>query len=119
MKTLTIRILEENSALQNMQQNFVATWNKGEYTGEYLTFESPASLFRAITPKRWELISTLQSLGTVSMRELARQLGRDVHRIHDDINKLKEIGIVEQDKKGVSIPYHKIHTDFTLSSAAA
>ena len=119
MKTLTIRILDEDAAMQDMQQRFVNTWKTGEYAGEFLTFESPSALFRAITPKRWELISKLQRLGKVSLRELARQTQRDVHRIHDDVNSLKELGIVEQDDKGVSIPYQKIHTDFTLSSLAA
>ncbi|MGB5599395.1 transcriptional regulator [Thiothrix litoralis] len=119
MKTLTIRILDEAAAIQDMQQRFINTWESGEYAGEFLTFESPAALFRAITPKRWELISKLQGLGKVSLRELARQTQRDVHRIYDDVNSLKALGIVEQDDKGISIPYQKIHTDFTLSSVAA
>jgi hypothetical protein len=59
--------------MQEMQQRFINTWENGEYAGEFLTFESPTALFRAITPKRWELISKLQRLGTINLRELARQ----------------------------------------------
>jgi hypothetical protein len=51
MKTLTIRILDEDAAMQDMQQRFINTWKSGEYAGEFLTFESPAALFRAITPQ--------------------------------------------------------------------
>jgi predicted transcriptional regulator len=119
MRTLTIRILDEDAAMQDIEQRFVNTWKSSKYAGEFLTFESPAALFRAITPKRWELISKLQRVGKVSLRELARQAQRDVHRIHDDVGVLKELGIVEQDEKGVSIPFQKIHTDFTLSQVAA
>lgn len=119
MRTLTIRILTEDAAMQDIQQKFTNTWKNDEYIGEYLTFESPNALFKAITPKCWELIDKLQNLGTVSMRELARQLGRDIHRIHDDIKKLKELGIVEQNNKGVHVPFQKIHTDFTLKAKAA
>lgn len=119
MRELTIRILDEDAAMQAMKQRFVDTMKSGVYTGEYLTFESPTALFRAITPKRWELIGVLQKLNTVSMRELARQTKRDVHRIHDDVKALKELGVVDQNAKGITIPFDKIHTDFTLSREAA
>jgi predicted transcriptional regulator len=119
MKTLTIRIVDEATALQAMQQRFINTWHSGQAEGDTLTFESPTALFRAITPKRWELISVLQKLGTVSQRELARQAKRDVHRIADDVKVLKELGIVEQSEQGVCIPFERIHTDFTLARAAA
>ena len=53
------------------------------------------------------------------MRELARQLKRDVHRVHDDVKALKELGIIDQSDKGIQVPFDKIHTDFTLSREAA
>lgn len=119
MRTLTIRILDETAAMEAMRQRFVKTMGSGEYNGEFLTFESPAALFRAITPKRWELVSDLQKLGQVSIRGLARETKRDVHRVYDDIKALRDLGIVEQNDSGVSVPFDKIHTDFTLSREAA
>ena len=119
MRELTIRILDEDAAMQAMQQRFISTMKDGAYAGEYLTFESPTALFRAISPKRWELIVALQKLGIVSMRELARQLKRDVHRVYDDVKTLKELGIIDQSEKGVQVPFDKIHTDFTLTREAA
>ena len=119
MKELTIQILDEDAAIQAMQKRFASTMQQGTYTGDFLTFESPTALFRSITPKRWELIAALQKLDTVSMRELARQLNRDVHRISDDIKVLKELGIIDQSSKGVQVPFDKIHTDFTMSREAA
>jgi predicted transcriptional regulator len=119
MRELTIKILDEDAAMEAMKQRFTSTMKDGGYTGEFLTFESPTALFRAISPKRWELLVALQKLGVVSMRELARQLKRDVHRVHDDIKSLKDLGVVEQSKDGVQVPFDKIHTDFTLSREAA
>jgi len=119
MRELTIRILDEDAAMQAMQQRFTNTMKEGDYAGEFLTFESPTALFRAISPKRWELIVALQKLDIVSMRELSRQLKRDVHRVHDDVKALKELGIIDQSDKGVKVPFDKIHTDFTLTREAA
>lgn len=119
MRELTIRILDEEAAMQAMQERFVNTMKEGAYAGEFLTFESPTALFRAISPKRWELIVSLQKLGTISMRELSRQLKRDVHRVSDDIKALKALGIIDQSSEGVQVPFDKIHTDFTLSREAA
>ena len=119
MRILTIKISDESSAMAAMRQRFTETMNSGQYTGEFLTFESPAALFRAITPKRWELVSDLQKLGKISIRGLARQTRRDVHRVYDDIKALQDLGVVEQDEAGVFVPFDRIHTDFTLSREAA
>ena len=62
MRELTIRILDEDAAMQAMQKRFVKTMKEGTYAGEFLTFESPTALFRAISPKRWELILPYKSL---------------------------------------------------------
>jgi len=119
MKILTINIQNEDTAMEVLKAGFIDTWNSDKYTGENLTFESPAALFKAISPKRWELISQLQRMGKTSQRALAKALGRDIHRVHDDVNVLKSHGIIEQDNTGIHIPYQRIRTDFTLTCEAA
>ena len=97
----------------------LAAWKTGAYQGEHFEFESPAALFRAITPKRWELIEALQMGGPLGVRALARALGRDVKRVHEDAHKLVEIGLVEKDAAGkLSVPFVEIRADFVLRSAA-
>jgi predicted transcriptional regulator len=49
-----------------------------------LQFESPAALFRILTAKRWELIERLQTTGPTALRGLARDLDRDVKRVHEE-----------------------------------
>ncbi len=118
-RTLEIKILDEKQAMQASGARFLNAWNKAEYAGEYLTFTSPGMFFEVVNARRWDLVVKLQRLGKTSIRELARQVQRDVRRVHDDIKVLIEHGIVEQDTGGVFVPYDEIHADFTLTAEAA
>jgi len=69
MRTAIIRIRREHEVVaQEMRTRFIKAWKKDEYQGEFFDFESPASLFRVLTPKRWELLETLQAEGPMGMR---------------------------------------------------
>lgn len=118
-RTLEIKILTEEQAIQASAARFLDAWGKSEYAGEYLTFTSPGMFFEVINSRRWDLVVKLQKLGKTSIHELARQVQRDVRRVHDDIKILIEHGIVEQDVGGVLVPYDEIHADFTLTAEAA
>ncbi|MGB5597431.1 MAG: hypothetical protein WBM66_01845 [Thiothrix litoralis] len=118
-RTLEIKIQSEKQAMQASAARFLNAWNKSEYTGEYLTFTSPGMFFEVINARRWDLVIKLQTLVKPIIRDLARQIGRDVRRVHDDIKILIDHGIVEQDAEGVCVPYDEIHADFTLMAAAA
>lgn len=118
-RKLIISIQSEVDAIQDFKTGFLQAFKTGEYQDEHIYFTSPATLFQKITPKRWELIARLQDAGTVSIRELARLLERDVRRVHDDVSALIEEGIIERDEQGISIPFTEIHTDFTLKAKAA
>ena len=70
------------------------------YQGEVLNFESPAQFFGQLTEKRWDLVRACQGKGELSVRELARAVGRDVKRVHDDVVMLAELGLVERTENG-------------------
>jgi predicted transcriptional regulator len=80
---------------------------------------SPAALFRVLTPKRWELIERLQTTGPSTVRGLARELERDVKRVHEDVSILIKHGLVVRtaDRK-IWVPYDVIHADFDLRAVA-
>lgn len=120
MKKVTIKIQRDTAAgLQEMGKRFVAAAKTGSRAGDALTFESPAALFRVLSPKRWELIEKLQSLGPTSVRGLARALDRDVKRVHTDLAELIEYNLVERTGAGqVRVPYEVIHADFDLRAVA-
>ncbi len=107
--------------LDSMGKAFIHAWESGQSADPVtvLTFTSPAQLFSVISPKRWDLIERLQQIGGSSIRGLARALGRDVKRVHEDVTLLIEWGIIERDEDGkVVVPYGVIQADFDLRAAA-
>lgn len=90
------------------------------YQGETLNFESAGAFFGRLTERRWELVRTLQAQGTqpIGLRELARRLGRDVKRVHEDVTQLAELGLIERNESGsVACPFAEVHIDLHLTSA--
>ena len=88
------------------------------YQGEVLNFESPAHFFGQLSEKRWEIVRTAQGKGELSVRELARAVGRDVKRVHEDVVNLAELGLLERTKEGgVLCPYSSMHIDMYLKAA--
>jgi predicted transcriptional regulator len=90
------------------------------YHGEYITFSTPEQLFAAFSPRRWELIDRLQGVGPISLRGLARTLGRDVKRVHQDVTALIAEGVIERNEnKKLFVPFKRIHISFDLLTKAA
>ncbi len=89
------------------------------YQGEVLNFESPGTLFSRLTERRWALVHALQGQGPMAVRELARRVGRDVKRVHEDVQVLAGLGLVERDAAGgVVCPFAEVHVDLHLRAAA-
>ena len=119
MRTATIHIRKISDALAAARTGFLASWKTSEYQGEHFDFESPAALFRVLTPKRWELIECLQQHGPIGVRALARALKRDVKRVHEDASAMIAIGMVEKLPDGkLVVPFDEIRADFVMRSAA-
>lgn len=92
----------------------------GEYQGESLNFETPGAFFSRLTPNRWAMLAELQGAGEVGVRELARCLGRDVKRVHEDAATLVEVGLLEKTASGALIcPFTEIHVDMHMGKRAA
>ncbi|HUZ14043.1 MAG TPA: hypothetical protein VMU93_14490 [Caulobacteraceae bacterium] len=120
MRVATIQIRKDDAAtLREAGAGFVAAWRAGASESDVFTFASPAQLFSVLSPKRWELIERLQAVGPISLRGLARELGRDVKRVHEDAAILLNWGLVERtDDRRLVVPYGVIHADFDLRAAA-
>ena len=115
-RTATIRIESDTrSALSRGARGMARAWRTGKDQGSDFTFESPAALFRSLTPARWAAIERLQALGPSTLRGLARALNRDVKSVHRDIHALMVIGLVQKDDNGnVVVPFSRIRTEFEL-----
>jgi predicted transcriptional regulator len=89
-----------------------------KYQGEVLNFESPGHFFGQLSEKRWEIVRAAQGKGELSVRELARAVGRDVKRVHEDVVILAALGMLERTESGgVSCPYSSMHIDMYLKAA--
>ena len=116
-RTLTISLQPDwQSGLRKAARTaFEAT----AYQGEALNFDSPAAFFSRLTERRWAIVHVLQGAGEVPVRELARRLGRDVRRVHDDAAELIALGLLERSERGGLIcPFADIHVDMHLRLAA-
>ena len=88
------------------------TGRADRYPGETLHFESPGAFFGRLTERRWALATTLLGQGAMAVRELARRAGRDVKRVHEEVQVLTELGLVERDDAGgVLCPFADVYID--------
>ena len=87
--------------------------------GDRLNFESAAAFFGKLTERRWAMIHALQGAGEMPVRELARRVGRDIKRVHEDAGVLVSLGLVERTERGgLLCSYDDIHVDMHLRHAA-
>ena len=88
------------------------------YQGEVLNFESPGHFFGQLSEKRWDIVRAAQGKGELSVRALARVVGRDVKRVHEDVGVLTELGLLERTEAGgVICPFTSLHIDMHLHAA--
>lgn len=92
-------------ALDRAGAELVAAWKAAEAgqpvePTDRLYFDSWEALCSVLTPKRYELLRHLHRAPAESIRALARALGRDVKRVHEDVVALEELGLIERDADG-------------------
>ena len=88
------------------------------YQGEVLNFESPGQFFGQLSEKRWDIVRATQGKGELSVRAVARMVGRDVKRVHEDVGILNALGLLERTEDGgVLCPYTSMHIDMRLKVA--
>lgn len=113
MRTLTLVVSSRESTNRRFLRAF-----EGEPQGTFLSFDSPALLFKVLTGKRWELLKLMTGAGPITIREAARRSGRDVKAVHSDVQRLLNTGILQKTDKGlIEFPFDAVHVDFTLQAA--
>jgi predicted transcriptional regulator len=114
-RTLTITLQPD---WQNALRAAAKLARADTYQGEVLNFETPAQFFGQLTDKRWTLVRAAQGRGELALRELARLVGRDVKRVHEDVVILANLGLLERTASGgVLCPYSSMHIDMYLKAA--
>ena len=75
-------------------------------------------LWSVFTAKRWDIIKALTGAGPVTLREVARRVGRDVKAVHGDVHALLDAGLIDKTADGkVVFPYDAVHVDFMIKAA--
>ena len=91
---------------------------EGEEQGERISFASAELLWRVLTEKRWAILRAMAGVGEMSIREVARRVGRDVKAVHGDVHALLDAGVLDRTDAGkVVFPYSTVHVDFMLEAA--
>ena len=112
MRTVTLEVSSRDVTDRRLLRAFA-----GEPQGEFISFETPALLFKVLTQKRWELLSTLTGAGPLTLREAARRLGRDVKAVHGDVHALLDVGILQKTAEGrIVFPFDAVHVNFMLAA---
>jgi predicted transcriptional regulator len=107
----------EVSSREKINRRFLRAF-KGEPQGTFISFASPALLFKVLSLKRWELLKVMIGAGPMSIREAARRQGRDVKSVHGDIHALLKAGILQKTDKGcIVFPFDAVRVNFMLKAA--
>lgn len=113
MRTVTLEVSSRNDTNRRFLRAF-----EGEAQGEFISFETPALLFKVLTQKRWELLAVLTGAGPVTLREAARRVERDVKAVHGDVHALLDVGILWKTEDGrIVFPFDALRVNFVLKAA--
>jgi predicted transcriptional regulator len=116
MKTVVFNIQTLDGALAD----FATAWKTGKGDASaHIGFETWELMHKVLSPKRLEIVRVMTGAGPLSIREIARRVGRDFKGVHSDTSLLVQAGVVNRDSSGKLVfPYNRIHVDFEISAAA-
>ena len=90
----------------------------GRAEREARSFATPELLWQVLTAKRWELLKVLSGAGPMSIREVARRVGRDVKAVHRDVTALLNAGVLSRTADdSVEFPFQVVKVEFVLQAA--
>lgn len=119
MNTLTVSL----STVADGKARFIAAGKralagKAVEASPTLNFGSYDDMHRVLAPSRLTIVKALAGQGALSIREVARRVGRDVQAVHRDVTTLINAGVIDRTDKGIEFPYSRIHFEFDVSAAA-
>jgi len=98
-------------------QRVADAWHRaarGEDVQEHhVTFASWEAISSVMTEKRFELLRYIRRHPARSVAALARDIGRDYKRVHEDVEALAEIGLIERDQ-GLRAPFDQIQATISI-----
>ena len=103
-------------------KEFIDAWKLAE-SGETvqekhrLYFENLEVLLKTLTPGRWVLLKKLHANGPMSIRALAKDLGRDYKNVHTDVRLLENTGLIKRTKNDqIKAPWDIVEARLLLAA---
>ncbi len=113
MKIVTLEVASAADVKRRALEAF-----KGRKQSARISFATPELLWKVLTAKRWDLLKVLAGEDALTIREIARRLGRDVKAVHGDVHALLSAGLLDKAEDGrIVFRFDAVHVDFTLHAA--
>jgi predicted transcriptional regulator len=103
-------------------KRFIDVWKQAE-RGEKvrvehsLNFESLETLLKTLTSARWVLLKVIRKSGPMSIRSLAKTIGRDYKNVHTDVKKMEAIGLIDRTKDDkIKVPWDIVEARLRLAA---
>lgn len=113
MKTVTLSVADREVVKRRALEAF-----SGKRRGLHISFASADLLWKVLTAKRWELLKAMTGGGSMTLREAARRVDRDVKAVHGDVHALLAAGLLRKNADGkIEFPFDAVHVDFMLKAA--
>jgi predicted transcriptional regulator len=74
----------------------------------YLTFFNWSEMVSALSPKRLELLRHLHAHPEKSVASIAKALGRDYKRVHEDVSTLEHAGLLVREGNLIKAPFDNV-----------
>ena len=103
-------------------KEFIDAWKlaeRGEKVQEKnrLHFENLEVLLKTLTPGRWTLLKKLHAMGPLSIRALAKDLGRDYKNVYTDVRRLENVGLIGRTKNyRIKVPWDIVEARLLLAA---
>jgi predicted transcriptional regulator len=105
-------------SVEEMGQRFVNAWHRlerGEQIDEtHLTFFDLETMVSTLSPKRLALLRYVRLHPADTVATLAKALGRDYKRVHEDVTALVHAGLLVRNERGISAPYDSVQANVSL-----
>jgi predicted transcriptional regulator len=103
-------------------RGFIDAWRRAE-SGEksevehLLYFENLETLVKTLTTGRWILLRKLRTSGPMSVRGLAKALGRDYKNVHSDVHRLEVLGLIARSRDNkIEVPWDIVEAQLRLAA---
>ncbi len=117
-KKITVR----TGVLEEATKELIDMWHQVERGQapqapiEKISFKDQRLLFKTLTPKRFDILKHVHQHDGLSIRSLAKELGRDYSNVHQDVKILHQLGLMLKDENDDKyyVPWDVIVTEIPL-----